>query len=220
MPRLGRGLAVTRPLFVPARRGSIAALVCVALLLAACSNDDPPATADDPPPVDDEEEAASPDEEPAEPVPDEPDGAIATIEPPLDLAGTSWVPANFSYQPGDTGITNPIGDGVFFEFGDDGTFFGSTGCNEFEGTWEITGPYYDYDEAAEAFEDKHDGQPVMITAERTTAVECEGFLADDDVNLLGALVAVEIWWIGNDLGDQERGIMLDGEGARIWADPA
>lgn len=216
---------MTRSLSAPARRGSIAVLLSVALLLGACSNDAPAATGDDPPAADTEQEAASPDEEPAEQVPDEPDeaepdGATATIEPPLDLAGTSWVPANFSYQPGDTGITNPIGDGVVFEFGVDGTFFGSTGCNEFEGTWEITGPYYDYDEAAEAFEDKLDGQPIMITAEPTTAVECEGFLADDDVNLLGALVAVEIWWIGNDLGDQEGGIILDGEGARIWADPA
>lgn len=213
---------MTRSLSAPVRRGSIAALLFVALVLGACASDAPAATEDDPSPADTAAQAASPDGEPAEPVPDEeePDGVTATIEPPLDLAGTSWVPANFSYQPGDTGITNPIGDGVVFEFGDDGTFFGSTGCNEFEGTWEITGPYHDYDEAAEAFEDKHDGQPIMITAEPTTAVECEGFLADDDVNLLGALVAVETWWIGNDLGDQEQGIMLDGDGARIWADPA
>lgn len=216
---------MTRSLSRPARRGNVAALLCVALVFGACSNDDPAVTADDPAPADDEATAASPDEEPAEPVPDEPeeeesDGAPATVEPPLDLAGTSWVPANFMYQPGDTGITNPIGDDVFFEFGSDGAFFGFTGCNEFEGTWEIIGPYYDYDEAAEAFEDQHDGQPVMITAEPTTAVECEGFLADDDVNLLGALTAVEIWWIGNDLGDREGGMILDGEGARIWADPA
>ena len=207
----------------------VAALLSAGMLLGSCSSSGPEDVVEEPSEVDGGEESSPPqgesEEEPPAPASDEPGeeepaGDVATVEPPLELAGTTWTPTNFNHDPGDTGITNPIGEDVFLELAADGTLRGSTGCNEFTGTWEVTGPYYDYDEAAEAFEDRTDGQPLSITAERTTDNACEGFLGEDDVNLLGAIVATEIWWIGNDLGDQQGGITLDGEGARVYLDPA
>ncbi|HUG07651.1 MAG TPA: META domain-containing protein [Acidimicrobiia bacterium] len=122
----------------------------------------------------------------------------------MELAGTSWVVTKYDYRPSDTGITNPLGEEAVLVFGEDGTLTGHSGCNEFTGTWETTGPYY-VDDGEKAFEDKVDGQPVTITADVATSVECEGWVAEQDVDVVGALVAAEIWYIGNILGDKEGG---------------
>lgn len=154
---------------------------------------------------------------PAEPSSDE---DAATIDPPVDFAGTSWVITNYNYGPSSTGITNPLGEEAVLVFAEDGTLTGHTGCNEFAGTWEITGPYYLYDEGAKAFDDAIDGQPIAIAAELTTSVECEGFVAEQDVDVLGAVTGAEIWYIGNAFGDEEGGITLHGETGQLYADPA
>ena len=146
--------------------------------------------------------------------------ATDTIEPPLELAGTSWIITNYDYMPSDTGITNPLGEEAVLVFGEDGTLTGHTGCNEFEGTWETTGPYYVYDDSEKAFDDKVDGQPIMITGELTSSAECEGFVAEQDVDVLGAVVAAEIWYVGNLFGDEEGGITLHSETGRVYADPS
>jgi hypothetical protein len=147
------------------------------------------------------------------------DDEPTTIQPPLDLAGTTWVPTD--YRQSDGSITNALGDDVLIVFGEDGTLSGHTGCNEFAGTWETTGPYYDYDEGEEAFDDKKDGQPISLSAELTTDVVCEGFYGDQDVDLLASIVGAEIWYIGSTLGDEGAGsITLSGENALVYADSA
>lgn len=204
------------------RTQRVALLLSGAVLLTACGGDSGGGAADDlMNNVDGGETATTqppPESSSAEIVPD--DEITATIDPPLQLAGTSWVVTNYNYRPSDTGITNTLGEEVVFVLGEDGTLTGHNGCNEFAGTWETTGPYYVYDDGEKAFEDKLDGQPITVAAELTTTIECEGFLADQDADLMGALVAAEIWYIGNDLGDKETGITLHAENARIYADPA
>ena len=192
-----------------------------ALLISACGGDVGDAAADDTTTRPDDNETATT-QPPTESTPAETasDEGTETIDPPLELAGTSWVVTNYSYGPSDTGITNPLGEEAVLVFGEDGTLTGHTGCNEFTGTWETTGPYYVYDDGAKAFEDKVDGQPVTITADVATSVECEDFIAVQDVDVIGALVAAEIWYIGNVFGDDEGGITFHSETGHIYADPA
>ncbi len=137
-----------------------------------------------------------------------------TIDPPLELAGTSWVITNYRYFPSDTGITNPLGEEAVLVFGEDGTLTGHTGCNEFTGTWETTGLYYIYDAG-----DELDGQPLTITADVATSAECEGWVAEQGIDVIGALVVSEIWFVGNLFGDEEGGITLHSETGSVYADP-
>lgn len=65
-----------------------------------------------------------------------------------------------------------------------------------------------------------DGQPVTISADVATSVECEGWVAEQDVDIIGALVAAEIWYIGSLFGDEEGGITLHSETGRVHLDPA
>lgn len=200
------------------RRRAALLLWVVALLIGACGDDSGDGTAGDPTTRPADTQAATTSTPPETTPPETTSGATATIPPPLEVAGTSWVPTEYTQSDGS--ITNTLGDEVSMVFGADGTLSGHNGCNEFEGTWEITGPYFDYDEGAEAFEGKIDGQPIAITAEVTTTVECEGFLADQDADFMAALNAIEIWYVGNLFGDETDGITLHGENATVWADPA
>ena len=147
------------------------------------------------------------------------DANFVEIDPPVDLTGNEWFITEYQYKPNSTGITNTLGEDTVLVFNEDGTLTGHNGCNEFAGRWEITGPYYDYDEAAEAFEDKIDGQPISITADLTTEVECSGFVGDQDFDLMGALTSAEIWYVGNVIGDDVGGITLHSETGDIFADP-
>jgi heat shock protein HslJ len=205
-------------------RRLLVALAMTALLVVACGDDDTVGSTSEVPATPSSEVAATSSPTTEMPSTTEmssttaPEGTAATIPPPLDLAGTSWVPTEYTQSDGS--ITNILGEDVVLVFGADGSLSGFNGCNEFEGTWATTGPYYDYDEGQEAFEDKHDGQPIAITAETTTSVECDGFLGDQDTDLLASLTGTEFWYIGNIFGDQEAGITLNGEGAGVFADPA
>lgn len=203
------------------RRRGVSLLTVGALLLSACGGDNGDGAADAATTRPDDSETATT-QAPTESTAAEtaPDEGTGTIDPPLELAGTSWVVTNYNYMPSDTGITNPLGEEAVLVFGEDGTLTGHTGCNEFTGTWETTGPYYVYDEGEKAFDDKLDGQPLSITADVATSVECEGFVAEQDVDVIGALVEAEIWYIGNIFGDEGGGITLHSETGSVYADPA
>lgn len=141
------------------------------------------------------------------------------IDPPLELSGSSWIITHYQYHPSSTGIVNTVGEQATLELNDDGTLTGHNGCNEFAGTWEIVGPYYDYDEGAEFFDDKLDGQGIAVAAELTTSVECDGFVGEQDFDLMGALTNADLWYAGSIAGDGERGLTLNSESGQIFADP-
>lgn len=145
--------------------------------------------------------------------------AVATIDPPIELSGSSWVITEYRYRPSNTGIVNTVGEEAFLDLNEDGTLIGHNGCNEFAGTWETTGPYYDYDDAAEAFEDEIDGQSISIEAELTTSNECSGFVGEQDSDLMGALTSADLWFAGSAPGDQENGLTLRSDDGNIFADP-
>jgi hypothetical protein len=144
---------------------------------------------------------------------------VATIDPPIELSGSSWVITEYQYRPSNTGIVNTVGEEAFIDLSEDGTLTGHNGCNEFAGTWETTGPYYDYDDAAEAFEDKIDGQPISIEAELTTSNQCSGFVGEQDSDLMGALTSTDLWFAGSAPGDQENGLTLRSNDGNIFVDP-
>lgn len=211
-----------RPALTRVGRRGVALVAVVTILLGACSGGGDDVSGD---PISDPVDSEPTAQPPAESPPDEvaPDEAPATIEPPLALAGTSWIPTN--YRQFDGAITNPVGEGVLLVFEESGTLSGHTGCNDFEGTWELTGPYVEYDDRQKALarldpeeEEKLDGQPISITAELTTDAECA--FPEQDPDFITSLVGAEIWFIGNTLGDQTAGITLSGEDAFVMADPA
>ncbi len=200
------------------RRGAVVPLAVVALALGACGGDGGDAASEPTTRTEDVETAATPPPAGTTPTEEAPGDGVATIEPPLQLADTSWVVTNYTQSDG--AMTNTLEDDTSLVLGGDGTLSGFNGCNEFAGTWEITGPYFDYDRFEQAAEDTFDGQPITITAEVTSDVECEGFLADQDADLMASLNGAEIWFIGNAVGDQEAGITLHGDDVRVYADPA
>lgn len=79
-----------------------------ALVLSACGGDAGDAAAGDTTTRPDDRETATT-QQPTESTPSEkaPDEGTDPIDPPLELAGTSWVITNYNYRPSDTGITNP-----------------------------------------------------------------------------------------------------------------
>lgn len=98
------------------------------------------------------------------------------------------------------------------EFAADGTVTGSTGCNEFSGTWHVAGPY---DEFEDGVRDENDGQTIRFTSLSATERACEGsFLMEQDVDVVNNLRNAEKWFVA-------RGkLALRGESAYIEAELA
>jgi heat shock protein HslJ len=178
-----------------------AVLVVSALLLAACGSDDTTETT-----------AAS---DPVATTTGSPTTETTTAEPadtPVPtLAGTSWTVTFYNMNTG--AMTNVVGDTkVTMVFGDDGTISGSTGCNEYSGTYEVAGPY---DEFEEGVRDENDGQAIQIGSITVTERGCEGaFVMEQEAELLQNLRGVETWFLARD------GMILRGDGAFIEAVPS
>lgn len=86
-----------------------------------------------------------------------------------DLNGTEWVLVFYLLPDG--AITNPWpGSEITASFGDDGTVSGSTGCNEYSATFDVSGPYDPFEDGVR---DENDGQAVSISLLGVTERACE-----------------------------------------------
>lgn len=85
-----------------------------------------------------------------------------------ELAGTSWNVTDYSQGPGR--ITNVWKTTVTISFAADGTVSGSAGCNTYGGTWEVSGPY---DQFESGVPDPNDGQALSLTDLAWTEMGCE-----------------------------------------------
>lgn len=133
------------------------------------------------------------------------------VEPPLELGGTTWVVEFYRMEGGS--MTNTLGgDAIAFTFGDDGSISGFTGCNDYEGTYTVSGPYDPFEEGVP---DDNDGQDITIALTTVTENPCEGeFDIEQDASLLRELSNAERWFIS-------RGnLILRGVDAFIEANPA
>jgi heat shock protein HslJ len=92
--------------------------------------------------------------------------ALAADAP--ELGGTSWNVTDYTLPNGS--LTNVWKTEVTIAFAADGTLSGSAGCNEYFGTWEVSGPY-------DAFEsgvpDPNDGQELTLAELAWTERACE-----------------------------------------------
>jgi heat shock protein HslJ len=176
-------------------------LVALAMLLAACGSDgttettsasDPAATTTGAPTI-------------------ETTTAAPADTPVPTLARTSWTVTFYNMETG--AMTNVVeGTEVTMVFGDDGTISGSTGCNEYSGTYAVEGPY---DEFEEGVRDENDGQAIQISSITATERGCEGaFVMDQEAEFLQNLRGVETWFLARD------GVILRGDGAFIEAIPS
>ncbi len=115
----------------------------------------------------------------------------ATVDAP-ELAGTSWVVANYSLPSG--ALTNPWpGSELTLKFGTDGTVTGSTGCNEFEGPYQVEGSYDPFEEGVR---DDNDGQAITIGPLAVTERACaEQTWMEQEGEYLANLNAGGRWFI-------------------------
>jgi len=90
-----------------------------------------------------------------------------TVDAP-ELGGTSWIVTTYALPSGS--LTNVWKTDVTIAFAADGTFSGSSGCNEYQGTWTASGPY---DEFTSGVPDANDGQELALNDLTWTERACD-----------------------------------------------
>jgi heat shock protein HslJ len=90
-----------------------------------------------------------------------------TVDAP-ELGGTSWNVTNYVLPSGS--FTNVWLTDVTISFAADGTLSGSAGCNDYQATWAVSGPY---DEFESGVPDGNDGQTLNLESLSWTEVVCE-----------------------------------------------
>jgi heat shock protein HslJ len=85
-----------------------------------------------------------------------------------ELGGTSWNVANYTLPSG--AFTNVWKTDVTISFAADGTLSGSAGCNDFQATWTVSGPY---DEFESGVPDPNDGQKLILESLTWTEIACD-----------------------------------------------
>jgi heat shock protein HslJ len=136
-------------------------LLVVAMVISACGGS----------------EVSGPDTD-TEPASDDP---VTTVAPPTattpttvqsvdapELGGTSWNVTNYRLPSG--AYTNIWKTDVTIAFSKDGTVSGSAGCNDYEGTWNVSGAW---DEFVDGQRDANDGQMLTLGTLTLTDVACD-----------------------------------------------
>jgi heat shock protein HslJ len=143
-------------------RRSLALIVLLLIVVSACGGEDvaesttepagpPPETTTSPEQVDTTAAA-------------EPAQSVAAPE----LGGTNWNVGDYRLPGG--GITNVWITEVTIAFSSDGTVSGTAGCNEYQGTWSVAGPW---DEFESGVPDPNDGQELVLADLSWTEIACE-----------------------------------------------
>lgn len=103
-----------------------------------------------------------------EPAPPDPTTtAAATVEAP-PLGGTSWEIVEYKLPSGS--LTNVWKTEVTISFAEDGTVSGNSGCNDFQGTWSVSGQW---DVFEDGVPDPNDGQILTLGSLNSTKTACE-----------------------------------------------
>lgn len=128
----------------------------------------------------------------------------APIEDGPELAGTTWTVTHHASDlyPDVTNVWE--GSEVTIAFSDDGTVSGRTGCNDYSGTYAVSGAF-----VTEPGMDEQAGQALTISDLSWTEVACESEnLMEQEVEFLDALQRVEHWNIGQGFGGDEDLLLL------------
>jgi heat shock protein HslJ len=129
-----------------------------------------------------------------------------------ELAGTNWSVTTYTMASGS--FTSVLGGTeVTISFGSDGTISGFTGCNDYTSTYQVEGPY---DEFEEGIRDPNDGQSISIGSITVTEKACDspGFVMEQEEEHLANLAGAAQWFIS-------RGnLVLRSDDTFIEAEPA
>jgi heat shock protein HslJ len=114
--------------------------------------------------------------------------AVSTFDAP-QLGGTNWNVTTYRLPSGS--ITNVWLTDVTISFGADGTISGSAGCNDFTGTWQVSGVY---DEFEAGVPDSNDGQELSLRSLSWTEIACEDeSIMEQESEILDLLQQGERW---------------------------
>jgi heat shock protein HslJ len=112
----------------------------------------------------------------------------ATVEAP-ELAGTSWIVGD--YRLPDGVITNVWQTEVTISFSDDGVVSGSAGCNDYEGSWSVSGGW---DEFESGIPDPNDGQQLSLDSLSWTETVCDNAdIMKQETEILDLLLSAGRW---------------------------
>ena len=145
----------------------------------------------------------------APPAPPTTSGEI--VEAP-ELGGTNWLVTTYILPSGS--LTNTWKTDVTIAFAADGTFSGSAGCNDYQGTWTVSGPY---DEFTSGVRDANDGQTLALDDLTWTEVGCEDeAIMEQEGEILDHLQNAGRWVLIRDvfhLRDADGGFLFETEPA-------
>ena len=129
-----------------------------------------------------------------------------------ELGETSWNVADYGLPT--LGIMNVLPDTeVTLRFGTDGSVSGSSGCNDYNGTFGVDGIY---DEFEEGVRDDNDGQSIHIVVASATKKACSpDHVMEQELEILTLLEGVDRWFIArNEL------ILRSSDGFFLRAEPS
>ena len=111
-----------------------------------------------------------------------------TVDAP-ELGGTSWIVTDYSQGTGT--ITNVWKTEVTIAFAADGSVAGSAGCNDYEGTWTVSGGY---DEFESGVPDSNDGQELAFASLSWTEMACDDeAIMEQEAEILDLLQRAGRW---------------------------
>ena len=106
-----------------------------------------------------------------------------------ELGGTNWDVTDYSQGSGT--ITNVWKTEVTIAFAADGTVSGSAGCNDYQGTWTVSGAY---DEFESGVPDPNDGQDLILDSLSWTEMACEDeAIMEQEAEILDLLQRAARW---------------------------
>jgi heat shock protein HslJ len=136
---------------------------------------------------------------------------VDTVDAP-ELGGTNWKVTDYSQGSGT--ITNVWKTEVTISFAADGTVSGSAGCNDYQGTWTVSGAY---DEFESGVPDPNDGQELILDSLSWTEMACEDeAIMEQEAEILDLLQRAGRWVLirGNfNLRDAEGAFLFETEPA-------
>lgn len=155
--------------------------VAALLLLAACGESGTESTSSSMAPTD------SADTAPPAPATTSTEGG-SSVEAP-DLADTSWNVTNYRLPNGS--ITNVWKTEVTISFSGDGTVSGSAGCNDYQGTWSVSGNWNEFESGVP---DPEDGQELKLESLAWTEMACEDdAIMEQEAEILDLLLNAGRW---------------------------
>lgn len=140
---------------------------------------------------------------------------VSEGDPAPPLAGTSWAVTHyFSEEFNSTTNLWPDTE-ITIRFDSDSEFSGNAGCNDFQGSYTVSGPYI-----ADPGSDEEAGQTIEISELSWTEMACEGEdLMTQEAEFLAVLPRVARWLIGEGFTEGDGLLIRSADGPILEASP-